>query len=110
MSIKFFSVCLSTCTFICTGWLEFMYVGGSVPLDSSVTLRSRSLKQKPTVHFELDLSNPVDHHTAVLLVERALKVSTQKYWIPNIWSPCCVAQYWYQLPVGLDASVPVSIL
>ena len=62
--------------FLCTGWLEFMYVGGSVPLDSSVTLRSRSLKQKPTVHFELDLSIPVDHHTAVLLVERALKVSS----------------------------------
>jgi hypothetical protein len=41
--------------------------------DSNAT-KKRTMRHKPTVHFELDLSDPVDHSTAVVLVERAIKV------------------------------------
>ena len=42
--------------------------------SSSTDTKQRTMRQKPTVHFELDLADPIDHKTAVVLVERAIKV------------------------------------
>ena len=44
------------------------------PVDSTAIVPEESEIVRPSVHFELDLANPVDHATAVVLVDRAMKV------------------------------------